>query len=862
MSSRSDDDDHVSLLRSHPAAGAGSPSSPSPSPRTVADVEAADEATVTASPRRGGGVRGLLRHLDRRLSTRGSGRRSQQPQINRPAGPEQPAPTSSPQQRERAGEELGDGAPPEWALLLIGCLLGLATGICVAAFNRGVHVIHEWAWAGTPNEGAAWLRIQKLADTWHRILLIPVTGGVVVGMMHGLLEIFDQLKLVKPPQKQGINFFAAIFPTVNAVQAAVTLGTGCSLGPEGPSVDIGKSCANGCSEMMENNRERRIALVAAGAAAGIASGFNAAVAGCFFAIETVLRPLKAENSPPFTTAMIILASVISSTVSNVLLGERPAFIVPAYELKSAAELPLYLILGMLCGAVSVVFGRLVVWFSRFFGYLKETYDFPIIVYPALGGLGAGLIALKYPGILYWGFTNVEEILHTGKSASAPGIWLLTQLAAAKVVATALCKGSGLVGGLYAPSLMIGAAVGAVFGGSAAYLINSAIPGNAAVAQPQAYALVGMAATLASVCSVPLTSVLLLFELTKDYRILLPLMGAVGLAIWVPSVVNEPNDGEPSRFRTPRHGYSSVSSEDRNNSSWRQGSSISDLELTSLRTDISNYDTYNEEMLLDDLKVSQAMSKSYVKIPPSATVTEALKLLYDKQQNCGLVVDSEDFLEGIVTLGDIRRMGFELHFFTNGDLLKPAENSSAISLCLTRGFQYQGNERGLLTCFPDTDLTTAKNLMEARGIKQLPVVKRGVSHRAELKRKLIALLHYDSIGHCLRHTGRETSVIKCAEGNFVKKPMLAGLAFIIIPTLSRRLLQPVHIPSLHCPPVCVTVLMANDLPVGRRKADADGSRGAAPRRRRVNPAVPVSRHGCAPLHGAAAIRTLHGQYRSA
>lgn len=214
-----------------------------------------------------------------------------------------------------------------------------------------------------------------------------------------------------------------------------------------------------------------------------------------------------------------------------------------------AELPLYLILGMLCGAVSVAFTRLVAWFTRFFDYLKERFALPVVVCPALGGLGAGIIALRYPGILYWGFTNVDEILHTGKSASAPGIWLLTQLAAAKVVATALCRGSGLVGGLYAPSLMIGAAVGAVFGGSAAELINSAIPGNAAVAQPQAYALVflvefspfksenwftkddmsfpyvqvGMAATLASVCSVPLTSVLLLFELTKDYRILLPLM---------------------------------------------------------------------------------------------------------------------------------------------------------------------------------------------------------------------------------------------------------------------------------------------------------------------------------------------------
>ncbi|KAM3225452.1 hypothetical protein ACQJBY_058289 [Aegilops geniculata] len=681
------DDDHASLLRSHPAAvagGAGASSSPSlscPSPRAAAghrhvDVEAADGA---ASPRRAGGVRGLLRHLDRRVYARGSARRQQQ-QLDRSAAfPEEPSAAPSQPQRERAGEELGDGAPPEWALLLIGCLLGLATGICVAAFNRGVHVIHDWAWAGTPNEGAAWLRLQRLSDTWHRILLIPVSGGVIVGMMHGLLEIFEQLKLAKQPQNHGISLLAAIFPTVKAVQAAVTLGTGCSLGPEGPSVDIGKSCALGCSEMMENNRERRIALVAAGAAAGIASGFNAAVAGCFFAIETVLRPLKAENAPPFTTAMIILASVISSTVSNVLLGERPAFTVPAYELKSAAELPLYLILGMLCGAVSVVFGRLVVWFSRFFAYMKERFDFPIVVYPALGGLGAGLIALKYPGILYWGFTNVEEILHTGKSASAPGIWLLTQLAAAKVVATALCKGSGLVGGLYAPSLMIGAAVGATFGGSAAYLINAAIPGSAAVAQPQAYALVGMAATLASVCSVPLTSVLLLFELTKDYRILLPLMGAVGLAIWVPSVVNQPNDGESSGFRAPTRGFSLVSLQDKNSSVWTRSDSVDDLELTISQSGLRNYGTYQEEVLLDDLK----------------------------------------------------------------------EACSTISSCLTRGFQYQGSERGLLTCFPDTDLTTAKNLMEARGIKQLPVVKRGVGHRTERRRKLVALLYYDSIGHCLR-----------------------------------------------------------------------------------------------------------------
>ncbi|XP_074311281.1 chloride channel protein CLC-f [Silene latifolia] len=640
---------------------------------------------------------------------------------------------------ERGGEALGD--PPEWALLLIGCLLGLATGLCVAAFNRGVHVIHEWAWAGTPNEGAAWLRLQSLADTWHRILLIPVTGGVIVGMMHGLLEILDQIKpytTSSSPQRQGFDLLGGVFPTIKAIQAAVTLGTGCSLGPEGPSVDIGKSCAQGCYLLMGNNRERKIALVAAGAAAGISSGFNAAVAGCFFAIETVLRPLRAENSPPYTTAMIILASVISSTVSNELLGNKTAFTVPAYDLKSAAELPLYLILGMLCGVVSVIFTRLVVWFTNFFEFIKEKFGLPAIVSPALGGLGAGIIALKYPGTLYWGFTNVDEILHTGKSASAPGIWLLAQLAAAKVVATALCKGSGLVGGLYAPSLMIGAAVGAVFGGSSAELINLALPGNGAVAQPQAYALVGMAATLASVCSVPLTSVLLLFELTKDYRILLPLMGAVGLAIWVPSVANKGADTEPSGSRVMTRGYSSVFTSD--DMEDRGPGGRDHLELSIVK-DSSISRSINGEAALEDLKVFHAMSKNYLVVSMSTILEDATKYMQENHQTFVLVVDDKNLLEGILTKGDIQR------FVTR----KSGEDvyACAVSSVCTRAMNYRGLERRVLTCYPDTDLVTARDLMEAKGVKQLPVVMRGGESKEERRRKIVAVLHYDSMSKHLR-----------------------------------------------------------------------------------------------------------------
>ncbi|KAJ6967268.1 hypothetical protein NC652_004734 [Populus alba x Populus x berolinensis] len=462
--------------------------------------------------------------------------------------------------------------------------------------------------------------------------------------------------------------------------------------------------------MMANNRERMNTLVAAGAAAGISSGFNAPVAGCFFAIETVLRPLHAENSPPFTTAMILLASVISSTVSNTLLGTQSAFTVPSYDLKSAAVWP----------SLAWSLGS-----PKHLSLSKEKFGLHPVACPALGGLGAGIIALKYPGILYWGFTNVEEILHTGKSASAPGIWLLTQLAAAKVVATALCKGSLLVGGLYAPSLMIGAAVGAVFGGSAAELINSAIPGNAAVAQPQAYALVGMAATLASVCSVPLTSILLLFELTKDYRIILPLMGAVGLAIWVPSVADHGKENERPGAHSLARGYSSLSND-------------------------TDDEAINEDLLAENLKVSKAMSKNYAKVALSLTLKEAIKYMHDSKQNCLLVVDDEDLLEGILTYGDIRRLSKTSSDASTGDSTIIDVNTCLVSTVCTREIRYRGQVRGLLTCYPDTDLAIAKDLMEAKGIKQLPVVKRSRGSQKDWKRRVVAILHYDSIWNCLRH----------------------------------------------------------------------------------------------------------------
>lgn len=670
--------------------------------------------------------------------------------------------------RERVTEKV----QPEWALLLIGCLLGLTTGILVVMFNKGEKIIHEWAWAGTPHEGAAWLRLQRLADTWHRIMLIPVTGGVIVGVMHAVTAIIDQIKASRSSERRRLDVLAGLCPVIKAVQAAVTLGTGCSLGPEGPSVDIGKSCALGYSEITNSNRQRKIALVAAGAAAGISSGFNAAVSGCFFAIETVLRPLHAENSPPLTTAMIILASVLSATVSNSLLGERPAFTVPTYELKSAAELPLYLMLGMVCGVVSVLFTRLVDWFTNFFNFLKERLGIPSTVTPALGGLGVGIIALRYPGVLYWGFTNVEEILQSGKTVSAPGKWLLTQLIAAKVVATALCKGSGLVGGLYAPSLMMGSAVGSVFGDLAGRAINAAIPGHDAVAHPQAYALVGMAAFLASVCSVPLTSVLLLFELTKDYHILLPLMGAVGLAIWVAAVENQRRSGQHNFSSIPNSylPFSDIALSGREQRVWAIKNDEMDVELCTITGAIMP-GMVTEEELLDELKVGQAMSKSFAKVQATATVKEAVQAMVEIRQSCVLVVDENDLLEGIMTLSDLQQNVFEAAVATSqGNATVIDANFTLVAAICTGNYNgADGGEGsddrcGIVVCYPDMSLSVAQRILVNRHVKQLPVVARGGRRWQDRGRKICGILTEEDISVFLRReaTKRVLALVKREE----------------------------------------------------------------------------------------------------
>ena len=532
--------------------------------------------------------------------------------------------------------ELEPDDPKPTDLLAVACGVGLLTGLGVGAFNIAEHGVHDLVFLTTTVYSPDRFRVEGMRDvrpeTWVQAVgavAAPTAAGFAVTGLRFLAGGFDGEEAPRwgsenttkhesesaeqteassdaaAPKSWTAAARAAARPALKAAAAVVTLGAGASLGPEGPSVEIGASIAGslheattsssggsggffGSQTLAERERDgaganesrrarrrrarlasRRLGLVAAGSAAGISAGFGAPIAGLFFAFESVLQPASARRAGnaagdvdvddlggstgfgALTTESVILASVLAAVVSGALLGEQPAFIVPAFELKNLAELPLYLPLGLLCGATAVAFRSSSAVIGRGFAALErggasgaggeergETANssarFALRVprewHAPLGGAAFGVVATLFPEVTYQGFDNVNSMLGAeGSPFRTPySPSLLTGLVLVKLAATALCRQSGLVGGVYAPSLFMGAALGSAYG---AALVPLALAG-APVAPPQAYALVGMAGVLAGICRVPLTAILLLFELTHDYRIIVPLMGTVGVASWV------------------------------------------------------------------------------------------------------------------------------------------------------------------------------------------------------------------------------------------------------------------------------------------------------------------------------------------
>ena len=348
------------------------------------------------------------------------------------------------------------------------------------------------------------------------VVLIPLLGGLVVGLLRQLGGDLGPSLPSLISMADGSLQAAPKLPLLRLLTASLSLGSGASLGPEGPSVESGGNIGLWVANRGGLTPDSQKALVAAGVAAGLAAGFKAPIAGLFFAFEGSYSTIPGRPS----VRAVLVAAVASSLVTQLSLGDEPIFRLPAYEVRSPLELPLYLGLGLVASGMSLALVKLLAagrsaavqrWFSRL----------PPWLLTGLGGLGLGLMALGFPQVLGVGYDTIGALL--GREGGIALVSLLGLLLV-KLLATGLSSATGFVGGGFAPSLFLGAVLGNVYG----QLLGDGFL-QLPVAEPPAYAMVGMAAVLAGSARAPLTALLLLFELTHDIRIVLPLMAAAGLS---------------------------------------------------------------------------------------------------------------------------------------------------------------------------------------------------------------------------------------------------------------------------------------------------------------------------------------------
>lgn len=485
-------------------------------------------------------------------------------------------------------------------LIIVSFIVGVSTGLGAVMFRWLILTFRDFFFG----HGINWL-----------IPLVPMAGGLLVGPIvyfyaseakgHGVPEVMAAVAL-----KSGV--IRARVAVAKAVASAICIGSGGSAGREGPIVQIGAAVGSTTGQLFKLSGDRVKILVGCGAAAGISAVFNAPIAGVIFALEVILGDFTIRTFSP-----VILSSVLSSVVSRAILRDQPAFIVPPYQLVSAWEVPLYILLGGFAGIVAVVFTRTLYMSEDFFDHKVKI---PGYLKPALGGLllgFTGLVAvnlnysgfalLSAPAIFSDGYESVSSVLGGG------GLWYtLLALVVLKILATNLTLGSGNSGGIFAPSLFIGAMAGGLFG----IIVHSLFPG--VTAHPGAYALVGMAAVVAGTTHATITSILIVFEMTKDYRIMLALMIACVFSTLV-----------ARRFLRP---------------------SIYSLKLIRRGIRLSGGRDVN---LLEVIKVGDIMQRDFKTVPMHTSLYALLRYLEESTETTLPVVTPEGRLYGMISFQDLR-----------------------------------------------------------------------------------------------------------------------------------------------------------------------------------------------------------------
>jgi len=389
-------------------------------------------------------------------------------------------------------------------ILVLALIIGALTGLAVVAFILLTERVG--------------MRLYPVGSAPWRRLLFPVVGSLSIGYL--LFRYFPDARGSGVPQTKAALFARGGRITLRTVVGkffctSATLASGIPLGREGPSVQVGAGIASVLGRRLGLRAEKVQALLPVGAAAAIAAAFNTPLAAVLFSLEEIVGDLHAP-----VIGAVVLASATSWVVLRLLLGNNPLFKVPQYRLVHPLELAIYAVLGVAGGLVSVAFTRLLLGMrERFLRFPKSTLWFQ----PLTGGVLVGLMGWFVPQVLGVGYGYVGDVLN-GQMA----VKLMVLLVVLKLLAVTTSYASGNAGGIFGPALFIGA----MLGGAVGTLAHGLLPSYTAT--PGAYALVGMGAVFAGIVRAPMTSVVMIFEMTQDYAVIVPLMIANLVSLFISS----------------------------------------------------------------------------------------------------------------------------------------------------------------------------------------------------------------------------------------------------------------------------------------------------------------------------------------
>lgn len=531
--------------------------------------------------------------------------------------------------------------------------VGLVTGVAGASFIWLLDTANEVFF----QYGHELLAERVPFDWKYWIPVVPLVGGLLVALIihyfapeargHGVPEVMEAVA-----RRGGI--IRGRVAAAKALASAICIGSGGSAGPEGPIVQIGASLGSVIGQRSHASADTVRILVACGSAAGLAAIFNAPIAGVLFALEVILGDFGIASFAP-----VIIASVVASVTARTLLGNNLAFTIPQYEMGSVWETPLYAVLGILAALVARLFIITLYRGEDLFSRL------PIkrLLKPAFGGLLLGLFGFVFPQTFADGYGPITSML-LGQGT----IWFIAALVFAKIIATTITLGSGNSGGTFAPALFIGTALGAAFG----KLVNIISPDLTASAG--AYATVGMGAVLAAATFAPMTAMMMVFEMTRSYHLIVPLM----LACIIATILSMRMSPESIYTRALR----------RRGILLHHGRDVNILARH----------TAAEIMRTDTLSVST-----------DTMADKLLHLMEETGQSDFLVLDHEGRLVGLIGMQQIRSLLISheaLPLIVSADVMRPV-----------REF-----------LFPDDPLTEAWNLFRPDEVSVIPVVDRSDRQR--------------------------------------------------------------------------------------------------------------------------------------